>query len=50
MAEKFIITTKYLDYANVFLKKLAITFFRRFYIKKHVIDLEASKELFYEPI
>lgn len=40
MLEKAIILKKYLDYANLFLKKLAIELFRHFNIIKNFIDLE----------
>lgn len=46
MAKKFIILDKYLDYANILLKKLIAKFFKYFNINKHVIILKPGKKLF----
>lgn len=50
IAKKVTTPKKYLDFANVFLKKSAAKLSERFNINKHAIDLEPSKQLLYMPI
>lgn len=44
VARKVTILTKYLDYANIFLKKLAIELPKYFDINKHLINLKPGKQ------
>lgn len=50
LAEKVIILAKFLNFANIFSKKLSIKFLQRFNMKNHLIDLKPDKELFYRLI
>lgn len=50
LAKKVIILAKYLDFADGFLKKLAIKLSKRSIINKYSINLESGKQLFYRPI
>lgn len=43
VAKEITISTKYLYFANIFLKKSATEFFGHFDINKHLINLESSK-------
>lgn len=43
VAKKIIIPAKYLDFANIFLEKLAIELFKHSAINKYSINLEPSK-------
>lgn len=43
LVKKTIILTKYLDFVNIILKKLAIELSKHFIITKHSIDLEPGK-------
>lgn len=43
IAEKVTILAKYLDFLNVFLKKLAVKLSKRFNINKQLINLELNK-------
>lgn len=43
VTEKITVPAEYLDYTNIFLKKLAIELFKRSDINKHLIDLEPNK-------
>lgn len=42
--KKVNISAKYMDFANIFLKKLAKIFLDQFSINKHAIELENSKQ------
>lgn len=48
--QKVVITTEYLDYDNIFLKKLAIELPKCSDINKHLIKLELDKLLLYKLI
>lgn len=48
--EKVTIHLKYIDFANIFSKKLAKVFLEQIGINKYIIKLENSKQLFYRPI
>lgn len=50
LAEKVTIFNKYSDFANIFLKKLAIKLPKCSNINKHAINLEPGKQLFYSPM
>lgn len=50
ITEKFVIPAKYLDYADVFLEKLATELSERTNINKYFIDLELGKQLPYGSI
>lgn len=41
---KVAMQTKYLDYTNIFLKKLVAKLSKCFNINKHLIELESSKQ------
>lgn len=47
MVKKVTIPAQYLDFANLFLNKLAIKFFRHFNINKYLINLKSNKHLYY---
>lgn len=48
--QKVIISERYLDFAYVFLNKLAAKLLNCFDINKHVIYLKLCKQLLYKPI
>lgn len=48
--EKVTISTKYLDFSDIFLKKFVAELPGRFDINKHSIDLKPGKQLPYGPI
>lgn len=50
VAKKVTVSTKYLDYTNVFSKKVAAELFKHLGINKHVIDLEPGKQSAYRAI
>lgn len=50
MAEKVNILVKYLDFTNIFLKKLAGKLFKYFDINEYLINLEPEKQPPYSPI
>lgn len=50
MMKKVIILTKYLDFINIFLKKLAKVLLKQTNINKYTIDLVDNKEPLYPPI
>ena len=50
LAKKVTVSTKYSDFANVFLEKLANIFSKRTRANKHAIKLEKGKHPPYEPI
>lgn len=50
LAEKIIVSDKYLDFANVFSKKIIIEFLKYSAINKYLIDLELGKQPPYSPI
>lgn len=47
MAQKVNVLIKYLDFVNVFLKKLVIKLFKHFIINKYLINLELSQQPLY---
>ena len=49
-AKKVTVLAKYLDYANVFLKKSANVFSEQTRTNKHAIELEEGKQTPYRPI
>lgn len=42
--------TKYLDFVDIFLKKLTTKLFKQLIINKHTINLKKYKQLLYKPI
>lgn len=50
LAEKISVPKKYIDFLDVFFKKLMIVFFDYLNINKHVIDLKPNKQPLYKPI
>ena len=44
LAKKVIVSVKYLDFANIFLEKLANVLLEQIRVNKHVIKLEKSKQ------
>lgn len=48
--EKITVSTKYLDFIKVFLKKVAIKLFKHFDINNHSINPKPGKQLHYQPI
>lgn len=50
LAKKVSVWAKYLDFTNVFLKKLVVELFKHFTINKYFINLELGKKLFYNLI
>lgn len=49
-SEKITILTKYSNYTDVFLKKLAADLFKQSDINQHALHLELDKQLLYRPI
>lgn len=50
VAKKLTILVKYLDYLDIFSKKLAVKLPKRFIINKHLIDLKLEKQPLYGSI
>ena len=50
LAKKVTVPTKYLDFADVFLEKLANVLPKRTGVNEHAIELEEGKQLPYRPI
>ena len=50
LAKKVTIPTKHLDFANIFLKKLANVFLKQTKVNKYAIELEHGKQLPYKSI
>lgn len=50
MDKDIIVLIEYLDFINIFLKKIIIELLKYFNINKYTINLESNKQLPYEPI
>lgn len=50
LAKKVIISTKYLNFAIRFLKKLAVELCKKSEINKHTINLESNKQLLHKSV
>lgn len=50
IAKKVILLNKYLDFINIFLKKLDIVLLKCFNINKYLINFDTNKQPLYKPI